>query len=344
MQFKYMSHLVALLLAGNTSCVIASGSDCVSDYIIFSDIFNSKSMMLEPEATQVICEVLENFTSPEVLEWGSGVSTLAFSNYASRWLSIEHDLAFGDFMINELQKLDALAPKGWVDYLKVRPDKPWDSNSPIIVEQDGTPSQFASYCNAPADRFPSRAFDVVILDGRARVACAAAVLRDRLLRGPSALVVIHDFERPDYHAILHEGWFEPVLWDPAGPGLAAVLRPMRLPPQHLPPALPPRPASSSDGRRLLPVLNALPHAAPAPLSCAAAALLMEALASFPSPPTVLEWAAGGHTAAPLAADRAAGWLIVEHDPAAADRARAVLAAAGGAAAAAEVLVVPPDGP
>lgn len=88
------------------------------------------------------------------------------------------------------------------------------------ADADGTPDHFAAYI-AAASSLSDRTFSDVLIDGRARVACALAVLPHLT---PSSVVLLHDAERSLYAPIFD--WYDTVASTPAGsvPRLV-VLRP-----------------------------------------------------------------------------------------------------------------------
>jgi len=56
----------------------------------------------------------------------------------------------------------------------------------------GNYTEFASYIEKPHEL--GRKYDVVLIDGRARIECAISLIRNSLLN-PGAWVVIHDWQR-----------------------------------------------------------------------------------------------------------------------------------------------------
>ena len=71
----------------------------------------------------------------------------------------------------------------------------WDP----LVPADGDYEEFKDYVEYPKSL--NRQFDVVWVDGRARVACAFSVIRNNLLK-PNGVVIIHDWERKHYKEVL----------------------------------------------------------------------------------------------------------------------------------------------
>ena len=84
--------------------------------------------------------------------------------------------------------------------------------------------EFATYCAAPRSIDAERTYNVILIDGRARVACAVAVLRDELLRDETGLVMVHDFERSEYHVLLR--WYKILIWERTAPRHLVVMTPL----------------------------------------------------------------------------------------------------------------------
>lgn len=118
-----------------------------------------------------------------MLEWGSGGSTHFFSKQVLIYYSIEHSRGFYESQASSVQKLRN------VDYrlVEVKPG----ANGWRGFLQPGTYRQFKEYVQE-IDRLGVRAVDRVLVDGRARIACAVYSLR--YLRQDS-LVFIHDFAK-----------------------------------------------------------------------------------------------------------------------------------------------------
>jgi predicted O-methyltransferase YrrM len=115
----------------------------------------------------------------KILEYGSGVSTFEIAKICEKITSIEHQ-------------------KHWYEQLNnSKPD-----NCEIIFEAPNLPyiegitcgsyEEFKSYIEAPITKGP---FDVILIDGRARVACASICNK---LSHENTIVFIHDFNREEY--------------------------------------------------------------------------------------------------------------------------------------------------
>ncbi|GAB0496617.1 hypothetical protein MMPV_007930 [Pyropia vietnamensis] len=148
------------------------------------------------------------------LEYGSGGSTRRFGGLASVAYSIEHDADWCRQMEPTLRGTPirmvcvpvARAPAG---------SGGWGSRTPFDAANYTT---FRDYVRAPGSLPPST-YDVVLIDGRARVACALYILR-RLSR--SSVVILHDANRKRYAPV--STYYEEVGRVTSGKG-AVVLRP-----------------------------------------------------------------------------------------------------------------------
>ena len=66
---------------------------------------------------------------------------------------------------------------------------------------DGSETQFRQYINYPAGL--AQKYDLILNDGRARLAVGRSVLTNKLLASNSSLLVVHDWERPAYKALVN---------------------------------------------------------------------------------------------------------------------------------------------
>jgi FkbM family methyltransferase len=163
-----------------------------------------KSVMMEPSSVKMLCELLT--PSTRVLEWGSGGSSLFFSKFVKSWDSVEHDAVWYTKMQDYSKSL--------VNVNVFTVAHTWDGFD------DGTYGQFQEYVDLP--KTFGKQFDVVIVDGRARPACARSVERNNLL-APNGVVVIHDWERAQYHVVLDT--FRVYREDTTGQRHLGILRP-----------------------------------------------------------------------------------------------------------------------
>lgn len=121
-----------------------------------------------------------------VLEWGSGSSTLAIAPMVKHVTSIEHTGKW-------YEEIKSKMP-GNVDLRFVPPNNPEYSD-------DGTLADFVDYITNPLASGP---FDLIFIDGRARVECAKLC---RQLGHADTLVFIHDYNHPE------EKWRRPEYYE-----------------------------------------------------------------------------------------------------------------------------------
>ena len=161
---------------------------------------------------------IESFLSKDkdFLEFGSGGSTFYFADKVKNLISIEHD----EYWCSQMtQKLNEKQVKN-AEILFAAPTSQWVSSE---FPWNFRSVEFNSYIKAPEyirRNFPDFKFDVVLLDGRARVECAKFIypyLTD------DAVVIMHDYiDRHRYYAILD--WYEEIDSVKTGKSALAVKR------------------------------------------------------------------------------------------------------------------------
>ena len=130
-----------------------------------------------------------------VFEWGMGSSTLiAAHSGVSRLSAVDSSEKWVEKCRGALASAarDAVEYKYRLVYVSVGAIGKWG-----IPTEDAAKPLWKGYSEAVDDE--SDAFDVYLVDGRFRVACAC---RAMLHGGAEALIVVHDFERPQYQALL----------------------------------------------------------------------------------------------------------------------------------------------
>jgi hypothetical protein len=125
-------------------------------------------------------------TDTEVLEWGSGQSTAQIATRVRSLVSIEHDKTWYAKLRPRLELFHN------VDYLFVPPNTPYDEKR----DGDGNAEQFKNYTMRPLTL--ARTFDVILIDGRARIGCAAEAA---FVINPDGFIFIHDYDRTAYHEV-----------------------------------------------------------------------------------------------------------------------------------------------
>lgn len=123
-------------------------------------------------------EFLESFLNKDtiVLEWGSGQSTLYFSQFVKKWISVENIFYW---------------------YKKISEE----TGENVTVKYSRNPKNYI----ARADYVIIDKANLVFIDGRKRVACGEKLLRfiDR-----NTIVLVHDWQRQRYHEL--KEWYEVV--------------------------------------------------------------------------------------------------------------------------------------
>lgn len=175
----------------------------------------------EPWITFAARDFLESYlsSSMRVFEYGSGGSSIFFSQRVAFGISIEHDSEWYRLVQNRLAELGI---SNW-RVKNVGPDSDPPKNDGNVLnpasyatsESGYRHLSFRSYAAAVDDE-PDNSTDVVMLDGRARPSC---FLHSRPKVRAGGLLVLDNSERPHYqyiHETLREfGWRKRVL---AGPG------------------------------------------------------------------------------------------------------------------------------
>jgi SAM-dependent methyltransferase len=118
-----------------------------------------------------------------VLEYGAGGSTIEIAKRVNWLYSIEHDKRWLDRVDQEI-KLERLSNICLVHVPKNKEEAPG---------HDGTLEDYRDYVEYPR-KFDKVRFDVVLVDGRARVP-AARVAADLL--APDGIIFIHDYKNPN---------------------------------------------------------------------------------------------------------------------------------------------------
>jgi len=145
-----------------------------------------------------------------VFEYGSGGSTLFWSQRVNKVISIEHDKEWYEKMATEFQKLGI----NNVDYKLMAAE----NDDEFTTKSIGNPKhyisddimfkgkKFESYTKQ-IDSFPDSYFDVIVVDGRARPSCILHA-QNKLKKG--GYLIIDNTERGYYTEVFS---FNKPLWD-----------------------------------------------------------------------------------------------------------------------------------
>lgn len=120
--------------------------------------------------------------SHRVLEYGSGISTIEISKKVKEIISIEHQETWYSEIFSKL-------PSNCTLILK-KPNLEYTEGGHC-----GTYEQFKDYVEAPMN---FGIFDIVLIDGRARVSCASIVNK---FSNKNTIIFVHDFNREEYQDI-----------------------------------------------------------------------------------------------------------------------------------------------
>lgn len=138
---------------------------------------------------------LDAYLKPDmcVFEYGAGGSTLYFVERAREVISVEHDKGFYQIV----QEIISRHNRKSCELLLHEPTLCSESSRNFASHQERYKGQcFESYVKA-IDRCPDKSLDLVLVDGRARLACVARALPK--IR-PGGALMLDNSERPDYAA------------------------------------------------------------------------------------------------------------------------------------------------
>ncbi len=140
---------------------------------------------------------LQAYLRPQmsVFEWGSGGSTLYFNNHAQQVISIEHDAAWFQTVATLLKQ----APEHHTTYQLIPPDAAGETIPTGAVpftsaDEHYVGLTFFHYASAIRN-YPDANFDLIIVDGRARVACLAEAWNKLKIGG---ILVLDNSDRAAY--------------------------------------------------------------------------------------------------------------------------------------------------
>eukprot|EP00002_Diphylleia_rotans_P032419 TRINITY_DN6803_c0_g1_i6.p1 TRINITY_DN6803_c0_g1~~TRINITY_DN6803_c0_g1_i6.p1 ORF type:complete len:252 (+),score=47.82 TRINITY_DN6803_c0_g1_i6:49-804(+) len=162
-------------------------------------------------------DVIEEYLRPDktMLEWGSGRSTFYFSRFVHKYYSIESDAGWCSTVQQQIQSLNLTDKIKIICIARTFTDQ----------KQIGIPSSFAEYEKYihAVDLWNVKAFDLVLIDGRARPQCALKVVP---YLHKDSVVFIHDWSRSYYHVVLdaYDVITETYTSNQDGGGLIAALR------------------------------------------------------------------------------------------------------------------------
>jgi len=149
-------------------------------------------MPIKPWMTEEEISLIKSYLKKDktLFEWGVGGSTVEFSNYVKEYYSVEHDFDWYNIVFKNAGEN--------VHLFYIPPNTSNLEWFPVFEE--GKASDFKSYIKF-VNNIASfgKKFDLVLVDGRARVDCAVEILPHL---EKDAVIFIHDFDREYYWKIL----------------------------------------------------------------------------------------------------------------------------------------------
>ena len=142
--------------------------------------------MMKQKEIRVFEEILRKLKPQEILEWGSGYSSLYFPQKIKKkfnWLAVEHNKEWYN-IINKKNKNN---------YVQIKYIKPNNINWKKI-KNDGTLKDYKDYIEYP--KTLKKKFDLIIIDGRARKECFKVAKK---ILNKDGIIIIHDANRQEYY-------------------------------------------------------------------------------------------------------------------------------------------------
>lgn len=164
-------------------------------YTFFLRYPSKNKPWLAPAAINILDAILnKNMT---VLEYGSGNSTVFISERSGKVVSIEHHPGWFERVRDELKNKDITN----VDYHQIEPDQNQETKKEIEVRFkkpfDQENQNYHSYYSF-AESLDDEMFDLILIDGRARVECATRV-SNKIKSG--GILILDNSERERYKSI-----------------------------------------------------------------------------------------------------------------------------------------------
>ncbi len=139
---------------------------------------------------------LEQTLTPHmtVFEWGSGGSTLFIAQRVQRIISIEYDVV--QYFVLRIHI--ALRRTKNIELWIIQPERGNNTSLYSSTHAKHLGEDYKQYCEI-IDSYPDESFDVVLIDGRARVACIHHARQKVRVGG---FLILDDSERAPYQQVL----------------------------------------------------------------------------------------------------------------------------------------------
>lgn len=143
----------------------------------------------EPWMTKCAIQALSRIMRPTMhgLEWSCGSGTLWYLQRLKSLTSIEHDSSYFQKCRETVSRLGVEVAQKWSGY-----------HVPVNKSLSDRQAQFQEYIKKPLELGGSKQYDLIVVDGRQRVACINLVLKYDLLRSEDGVLVLDNSERQHY--------------------------------------------------------------------------------------------------------------------------------------------------
>jgi len=170
---------------------------CVYRAMLQKDVVIPSTPMMAEADWKYIESTLKRMKVKTFVEWGSGSSTLYFAKLAKTYVTIEHNPGWcGEVMMSLWQR--GIDNVKYICEPVTQGYRGWKGGW-----FEGSFSQFKQYVTAVdiVSAGTGGTLDAVLVDGRARLACAMYVMQ---YLNKDSIVFVHDFSRGPYKTDLEE--------------------------------------------------------------------------------------------------------------------------------------------
>lgn len=166
-----------------------------------------------PWTSPASIEIFEQYLDKNKIgfEWGSGSSTAFFAKRLQKLISVEHNKSWHKKVLHQLQENGLVNVEYHfvaIDY----PDKHLDKDGYQVAFNDAQTIAYREYFSL-IDQYPDNSFDLILIDGRARVKCGKHAI-PKLKKG--GLLVLDNSERPRYEGLKKTLKSWPCIWTTNG--------------------------------------------------------------------------------------------------------------------------------
>ena len=166
-----------------------------------------------PWTSPASIEIFDNFLDKNKIgfEWGSGSSTVFFAKRLQKLVSVEHNKKWFQKVSDQIKENNLKN----IDYHFVEinyPEKHLDKDGFQVAFTETQTNAYKDYFSL-IDQYPDEYFDLILIDGRARVKCGEHAI-PKLKSG--GLLVLDNSERPRYNSLKEALINWPFIWTTNG--------------------------------------------------------------------------------------------------------------------------------